>query len=955
MGLTKAIYTINGVMRMVHTDMNNETLADMLRRYGLTGVKVGCGAGQCGACTVLVNGEPVRSCVKKMKTVPEYCDIETVEALGTAKNLHPLQEAIIYVGAVQCGFCTPGFVMSGKALLDRNLNPTRQEVRDWFTKCRNICRCTGYRPLVDAVMLAAGVMRGDKPIEAIRYQENDKQVYGTAHPRPAALGRVLGVTDYGDDMALKMPKETVHLAVVLARQFDIYNGKLKEFDFSEAEKIPGVIKFITSRDIKGTNNIAGPVNHKRHYAKKIVRNILVEERIRRAGDVLCLVAADTREHAREAAKLVKADIEKFPAAMNLLEAVLPDAPMVQEDSPNDFVHAPLYKGEDTAPIFEKAPHVVGGSFYSSREPHLAIEPHSLQAYVDDDGVLTISWKAQFLHQALHSLPGAVGIAPDKIRAIDNPAGGAFGLTMCADAPGLVAVAALDLGRPVTLTMSYPEHQVFTGKRSPSYTNARLACDENGKILALEFDCAAEHGAYSDTGGSLQNKLIRFPCYGLHVPNAKGLIRAVFSNNSYGVAYRAFGSPQMYTATEQLADMLARKIGMDPFEFRWLNAIKPGEKSINSRPYHHYLVHSMFEKMKPYWEECKEWREEPSANGKLRGIGVALGGYHVSNQVDKCEVVIELNSDGSVTDYNCWQDIGQCSDIGSIGILHEALKPLGLRYDQIKLVQNDTGLCPFHGASAGSRSHFVSGHAHIVAANMMLDAMRKPDGTFRTYEEMIAEGLPTRFHGKWTSKIHEGIDPDTGHGDPMLDHNYLLQVSRVEVDPKTGATEVLAVHSVVDVGVLGNVNSVLGQAEGGLEHGIGFALFEDYSDDNKKHQNMLGSGSLQCNQMPDEIPFEFQQTPRADGPFGSGGCSECFQSCAHVCVLNAITDATGCRIYEIPATPQRVLAAMTAKAEGRESKPEPYYLGTSFEDALAEAAAHPLSEAAAVTGVLDDGH
>jgi len=955
MSLSKAIYTINGVERMVHVDMDKEMLSDMLRRYGLTGVKIGCGAGQCGACTVLLDGEPVRACVKRMRTVPEFSAIETIEGLGTASNLHPIQEAMIFTGAVQCGFCSPGFIMSAKALLDRNLSPTRKEVRDWFTKCRNICRCTGYRPIVDAVMLAAEVMRGDKPIETIRYKDKNNQVYGTAYPRPAALGRVLGITDYGDDMGLKMPAGTVHLAVVLAQQFNTYNGKLNHLDFTEAEKVPGVIQFITAADIKGTNNIAGPINHKRNFASKVVRNILVEERIRRGGDVLCLVAADTRVHAREAAKLVKADIEKYPAAMTMLEAVLPDAPMVQEDSPNDFIHAPLYKGEDTDAIFETAPHVVEGSFYSTREPHLTIEPHSLQAFIDGEGVLTICWKAQFLHQALYLLPGAIGIEPGKLRAIDNPAGGAFGLTMSADAPGLIAVAALAVGRPVTLTMSYPEHQLFTGKRSPAYTNARLACDENGKLLALEIDSAAEHGAYPDTAGGLENKMIRFACYGLSVPNVKGLMRAVFSNNSYGVAYRAFGSLQVYTASEPLVDMLAQKVGIDPFEFRQMNVVQPGGLTINSREYHLYPLATMFEKIKPYWEESKIWRDEPSDNGKLRGIGVALGGYHVSNQVDKCEVELELNPDGSVTDYNCWQEIGQCSDIGSIGLLHEALKPLGISYDQIKLVQNDTGLCPLHGVSGGSRSHFVSGNAHIVAANMMMDAMRKPDGTYRTYDEMVAEGIPTRFHSVWSSRIHEGIDPDTGEGDPMLDQNFLIHIARVEVDPKTGATEVLAVRSIADVGVLGNLNSVLGQAEGGLEHGIGMALYENYSDDVKKNQNMLGCGSLQCNQMPDDIPFEFQETPRAEGPFGSGGCSECFQSCAHICVLNAIADATGVRIYEMPATPEKVLAGMKAKAEGKEQKPEKYYMGISFEEALAKAKASPLSGTPDIVGVVDDGH
>jgi aldehyde oxidoreductase len=551
-----------------------------------------------------------------MKSIAEHARIETIEGLGTAANLHPLQETMIYAGAVQCGFCSPGFIMSGKALLDRNLNPTRSEVREWFTKCRNICRCSGYRPIVDAVMQAAAVMRGEKAIEEIRCKVNENQIYHTAYPRPQALGRVLGITDFGDDIGMKMPPGTAHLAVVLAHQFDVANGRLKKLDFSEAEKIPGVKKFITAKDAKGTNDISSPVGHKRSKAKKVGRDILVKERIRRAGDTLCIVAADTREHARAAAKLVKADIEKLPAAMTLLEAVLPDAPMVQEDSPNDFVHAPLYKGEDTEAIFAKAAYVVEGSFYSCREPHLVIEPHSMQAYFDDDGVLIICWKSQYLHRGLKLLPNSFGIPQEKLRLINNPAGGSFGLTLCSDALAIVGVAALALECPVTITMSYAEHQVFSGKRAPSYTNGRLACDEHGKLLAVEFDCAADHGAYPETAGSLQNKILRFSCYGLNIPNIKGLARGVFTNNSYGIAYRAFGAPQIYTATEQLTDMLARKAGYDPFEFRLMNVIKPGDTTPNNREYFLYPVEEMLKKMKPYWEESKEWRGQDSGNGKL---------------------------------------------------------------------------------------------------------------------------------------------------------------------------------------------------------------------------------------------------------------------------------------------------------------------------------------------------
>lgn len=940
MGIKKTMYTINGVERLVLSDPE-EKLSDFLRRIGLTSVKVGCGVGQCGACTVLLDGRPVRSCTKKMKNVAEFSRIETLEGIGTAESLHPVQLAFIIHNGVQCGFCTPGFIMSAKGLLDANKNPTRQEVRDWFTKNRNICRCTGYKPIIDAVMAAARVLRGEMTMQELEsLAPPADKVFGNKYPRPYALGRVLGATDYGDDLALKMPEGTVELAMVLST---CPHGIIKSIDYSEAEKMPGVVGVVTAKDVKGDNNIGMPAFHARSTAGFPARPVLCDKKVLRIGDCIALVAADTREHARAAAKKVKVDYEPLPFLSNYLEAVLPDAVRVHEESGNIYVQAPVFKGEDTRDIIANAPYSVEGSFYSTREPHLAIEPHSVQAYVDDDGVLTIQWKAQSLHSPIALICKALGVAPEKLRIIANPGGGSFGMAMSPDVPSLVGAAALALGRPVTLTMPYAEHQRFTGKRAPAYTNARMACDKDGKILAIEFDTGCEHGAYQETGGPLEDKVIRFPGYGLNVPNIRGLARAAYSNNSYGIAYRGFGSPQAYTASEQLIDMLAKKAGFDPFEFRYKNAARPGDTTNNSYPYHVYPVVEMFDRLRPYYEESLEWKKQPASSpGKKRGVGVALGGYHVSMAADTCEVWLGLNPDNSVTDYNCWQELGQGTDTGSLAFTQKALEPLHLRADQIKLIKDDTAIAPKHGASAGSRSAYVSGNAHIVAANMMLDAMRKDDGTYRAYDEMIAEGKPVLFKGVWTeATTRVANNPNTGIGDPMLDHNHILSVSRIEVDVETGKVDVIAVHSIADVGVISNRSGLEGQAYGGLEHSIGFALQEDYSDFDKKYETMYGCGALQCNQMPDDVEFEFIETPRKYGPFGSGGASECFQSSPHACILNAIADATDCRIYELPANPEKIKATLAAKAAGKELKPEKYFLGSDLFETLEEIEATPV--------------
>ena len=254
--LTRVRLIINGVERPVVCDLQKDTLATVLRRMGLTGTKVGCGIGVCGACSVLLNGEVVRSCTKKMKMVKEHSEITTIEGIGTPQHLHPLQQAWITYGAAQCGFCTPGFIVSAYGLLQGNPSPTREEVRDWFQAHHNVCRCTGYKPLVDAVMAAAEVMRGEKTMEDIIWKDKGEDIYGSDRPRPTALGKVTGLTDYGDDIKLKMPEGVAHLAVVIP---DVAHAKIKGVDIAAAEAMPGVYKVLTSADVKGTNNVEGPV------------------------------------------------------------------------------------------------------------------------------------------------------------------------------------------------------------------------------------------------------------------------------------------------------------------------------------------------------------------------------------------------------------------------------------------------------------------------------------------------------------------------------------------------------------------------------------------------------------------------------------------------------------------------------------------------------------------------
>lgn len=280
MKLKKMWLNINGANRMFACNPDKDSLADVVRRMGLTGTKVGCNTGVCGSCSLILNGKLTRSCTKKIRNVEEYSTVLTIEGIGQPNNLHPIQAAFMTSGAVQCGFCTPGFIVSTYALLLENINPTREEVREWFQVNKNVCRCTGYVQIVDAVMNAAQVMRGEKKIEELYFKNpKDGEFYGKGVMRPTSLAKVCGVSDYGDDQELKMPAETLKVAMVQPKI--AHHAKILKIDTTEAEKMPGVYRIITAKDIKdagGTNIMAEGHFFERTTLKVPSRNVLCEIR-----------------------------------------------------------------------------------------------------------------------------------------------------------------------------------------------------------------------------------------------------------------------------------------------------------------------------------------------------------------------------------------------------------------------------------------------------------------------------------------------------------------------------------------------------------------------------------------------------------------------------------------------------------------------------------------------------
>ncbi len=896
---------VNGVVKNVVTDAE-ATLANVLRNdLGLTGTKIGCGEGQCGACSVIIDGKVVRTCALKMKRVEDGAEITTIEGIGTPSNPHPLQLAWMLHGAAQCGFCSPGFIVSAKGLLDTNSAPTRDEVRDWFQKHRNACRCTGYKPLVDAVMDAAKVMRGEKSAADLEYKAPvNGDVWGTRHPRPTALAKVTGTLDYGADAGMKLPENTLQCALV---QAEVSHAKILSIDVAEAEKMPGVVKVVTHKDVKGKNRITGLITFPTNLGDGWDRPILCDEKIFQYGDAIAIVCADTLEQAEAAAKAVKVEIEQLPEYMSAPAAMAEDAIEIHPGTPNVYYIQKIAKGADTKPIMDKADVVVEGNYYVQRQPHLPIEPDCGFAYIDDDGKLIIHSKSIGLHLHLYMIAPGLGVEPDQIALVQNYAGGTFGYKFSPTMEALVGAAAMATGRPVNLVYTYRQQQAYTGKRSPFLTWVKMGATKEGKLLAMETDWSVDHGPYSEFGDLLTLRGAQYIGAGYDIPAIRGEGRTVCTNHCWGAAFRGYGAPESEFPSETLIDELAEKLGMDPFELRYKNVYRKGSTTPTGQDPEVYSLPEMFDIMRPKYEEAKRRVAATSTADIKRGAGIALGVYGAGlDGADSAAADAELMADGTVTIYDCWQDHGQGADIGTLGTAHEALKPLGLTPDKIKLVMNDTRLAPNTGPAGGSRSQVMGGQAIINACEQLIKSMTKPGGGFRTYDEMVAEKLPLRYNGKWTAPAKD-CDAN-GQGSPFCCYMYGLFLSEVAVEVKTGKTTVEKMVCVCDIGKVNNFSAVDGQIYGGLAQGIGLALTEDY-EDLKAHATMRGAGIPYIKDIPDNMEIVYVETPRPDGPFGASGVGEMPLTAPHAAVCNAIYNACGARIHDLPARPEKVMAAM----------------------------------------------
>ena len=903
--MLKKTLKINGVCKTV-VAASDESLANVLRgQLGLTGTKIGCGEGQCGSCNVILDNKLVRSCVTKMAKIPDGAAIVTIEGIGNPDNLHPLQLSWMVHGGAQCGFCSPGFIVSSKALLSEIPDPSREEIRNWFQIHRNACRCTGYHQLVDAVMDGAKIMRGEMSAEDLAYKlPADGQIWGGKYPRPSALAKVTGTLDYGADLGLKLPSDTLHLALV---QADISHANILSIDTGEAEKMPGVVKVVTHKDIKGKNRITGLITFPTNLGDGWDRPILCDEKVFQYGDAIAIVCAYTEVQAKAAADKVKIDLDPLPAYMSAPAAMAEDAMEIHPGTPNVYFTQKIAKGDDTGPIFTQAPAVVEDEFYVGRQPHMTMEPDVGFAFINKDGKLYIHSKSIALHLHAAMIAPGLGVELENMVMIQNPAGGTFGYKFSPTMEALVGAACLATGKPVFLRYDYHQQMTYTGKRSPFFVKVRMAADNDGKLLGMETDWSVDHGPYSEFGDLLTLRGAQFMGAGYHIPSIRGEGRTVCTNHAWGSAFRAYGSPQSEFSSEVLMDELAEKLGMDPLELRFKNVYREGDTTPTGQKPEVYSLPEMIDILRPKYQATLKQAKADSTDAVKRGVGVSIGVYGCGlDGPDGSEVAVELNPDDTVTIYACWQDHGQGADMGCLGTAHQALRPLGLSPEQIHLVLNDTALAPNSGPSGGSRQQVMTGQAIKAGCEALIEAMRKADGSYRSCEEMVSEGHPTKYAGQWTAPA-ANCD-ENAQGSPFSVYMYGVFMSQVAVELATGKITVEKMTLVADIGKVNNRLVTDGQLYGGIAQGIGLALTEDF-EDIQKHSTLVGAGFPYAKQIPDNIELIYVETPRPAGPFGAAGVGELPLTSPHAAIINAIYNACGVRITRLPALPEKVLAGL----------------------------------------------
>lgn len=900
---------------MIHLQVNGRAVAvpaDPMRRLtdvlredlGLRGSKVGCDAGDCGACTVLVGGAPVCACLTPLGRLAGQ-QVQTVEGLSQ-QGLSALQQAFLRHGAAQCGICTPGMLMAATALLAAVPSPSREQVEDALGGV--LCRCTGYAKIIEAV-----VSVGQEPAAALPPAGH---AVGARIERLDGLAKVDGREVFGAD---HWPEGAL---VVRAVRSPHFAARFAFGDLSGWAAAHGVQVF-TARDLGGVNSF-GVIPP---FADQPA---LAENEARMRGEAVAIVVG--AQGVMEAL-----DLSDFPVEWDVREPVMDPAAAigarpVQDARADNVLTRGLVRQGDAQAGLAQAAHVAEAIVETAYVEHAYIEPEAGCAWMDGQ-TLIIQACTQAPVMDRDDVAKLLGLPRARVRIIPAAAGGGFGSKLDVSLQPLIGLAALKTGRPCRMVYSRAESMQSTTKRHPAQMSARIGSDAGGRITGMDFQGRFNTGAYASWGPTVANRVPVHASGPYRTPNYRAETVAVHTNGPVSGAFRGFGVPQAAVVQETLYDDLAAALGMDRLAFRRLNALSDGERSVCGQELLGVGIGACLDALKPHWDEALAQAEafNATATQVRHGVGVASCWYGCGNTAlpNPATIRLGITRDGRLCLHQGATDIGQGSNTVVTQICADAL---GLPVADFHLIGPDTALTPDCGKTSASRQTVVTGKAAMLAGHALRRQIlaltnRGADAVLALQGATIAVSdgtgtatialadLPGAAHG-YVLVAEETYDPPTqplnedGQGVPYAVYGYGAQLAEVAVDMELGTVKVLRITAAHDLGRVINPQLAEGQIEGGIAQGLGMALMEEYLPG--RTENLHDYLIPTIGDMP-QVRSILTEVPDPEGPMGAKGLGEHVLIPTAPAILNAIRHASGARITRLPALPHRVLAAIREAA------------------------------------------
>jgi CO/xanthine dehydrogenase Mo-binding subunit/aerobic-type carbon monoxide dehydrogenase small subunit (CoxS/CutS family) len=852
----------------------SETLRD---EFGYTGVKIGCDAGDCGACTIVMDGRQVCSCLVPTARM-DGAMVVSAEGMMANGFLNRVQDAFLRHGAVQCGACTPGMLAAATDIAAAYHHPSREQVLDGLAGV--LCRCTGYSTIVQAVQDA-----GRDPVATAAAPG---PAVGASLARTDALDKLTGAADFGADA---IPDDALWLRAVRsphpAATFTI--GDLAPLH----ERHPGLVKVLHWADVPG-NKCYGI------YPDLKDQPVFANGEVRYRGEAVLALVGERGAIAAIADDEVPILYKVLQPVIGLEAAMAEGARQLHGDRPgNLLIDASLRKG-DSAAAFADCAHTAAGQWRTGFVEHAYIEPEAGFAQRRGER-LEIHVTTQTPYMDRDEVALIMGLEQAQIRIVPTVCGGGFGGKLDQSVQPMLAVAAWTLERPVACVYSRPESMAASTKRHPSHIAARFGCDKDGRLQAMEMTADFDTGAYASWGPTVAG---RVPVHGsgpYHLPSARIDAQAILTNGPPSGAFRGFGVPQIALAHEALMDDLAAQAGLDPLEFRLKNALRAGDRTATGQLLEASAgLDQCLEALRPHWRQARSDVEVHNAGDPVVRLGVGLGcmwyGCGNTGMSNPSTVRVSRSADGQITLYNGAVDIGQ----GSYTIMRQiCADALGVPVEAIKQVTGDTDLTPDAGKTSASRQTYVTGRATELAAQDLRRQIEALEG--------VNEGVALEAEASFDPPATP-LD-ENGQGEPYGTYAFAAQMAVVAVDTELGTTKVVRMVAAHDVGKAINPALVEGQIQGGIAQGLGLALMEEYLPG--RTENLHDYLIPTVGDMP-AMEIILIEDPDPNGPQGAKGVGEPGLVPTAPAILAAIKSATGVSIHQIPATPDRVRAAILAQ-------------------------------------------